>query len=241
MPNMGFGYLLIGYLVAFLIYLTVQALGVGSLALLLGYLLMLYGLMTLSKYNSAFNASKWLLLPMLLGALYLLIADISTLFLLDIPIVGGTVRTVADWSIFLLGMVFQCALLYGIRMISDEVGIKKLSFAAMRNTVLIGIYAVLYISQSLEMSDSVKAYVVLFTNLFNLVWIIFNLILLLGCTKNICRAGDEEIEPKRSRFEWVNRVGDAYERTHQKMNEQARADGEAFMRRRQEKKKKKKK
>ncbi len=99
----------------------------------------------------------------------------------------------------------------------------------------------LYISQNLGLSDAVKGYVVLFTNLFNLIWIIFNLVLLLGCTKGICQAGDEEITPKRSRFEWVNRIGDAYEKTHEKMNEQARADGEAFMRRRQEKKKKKKK
>ena len=50
---MGFGYLLLGYLISFLIYLTVQALGVGSLALLAGYLLMLYGLATLCKYHNA--------------------------------------------------------------------------------------------------------------------------------------------------------------------------------------------
>lgn len=238
---MGFGYLLLGYLISFLIYLTIQALGVGSLALLTGYLLMFYGLMTLCKYHDAFNTAKWLLLPMLLGALYLLVADVSTLFLLDVPFVNGSVREIADWIMFAIGIVYQCALLYGIRMISDSVGVKKLSFAAARNTVFVALYALLYVSQYLTMQDSVKMYVVLFTNIFNLVWILFNLTLLLGCTKSICREGDEEITPRRSRFEWVNRVGDAYERTHQKLNEQARADGEAFMRKRKEKKRKKKK
>ncbi|MBE6590188.1 MAG: hypothetical protein E7643_08415 [Ruminococcaceae bacterium] len=238
---MGFGYLTIGYLIAFLLYLTVQALGVGSLAFLLGYLLMFYGLMSLCRYESAFSTAKWFLLPMMLGALYLLLADVSNLFLLGIPFVSGTVREVANWILFALEVIFQFALLYGIRMISDSVGIKKQSFAAVRNTIFVGIYALLYISQSLSMADSVKVYVVIFTNIFNLVWIACNLLLLLGCTKNICREGDEEITPRRSRFEWVNRMGDAYERTHNKLNESARADGEAFMRRRQEKKRNKKK
>ena len=238
---MGFGYLLLGYLISFLIYLTVQALGVGSLALLAGYLLMLYGLATLCKYHNAFNIAKWLLIPMLLGGLYLLMADVSNLFLLDLPFISGGIREIADWILFVVGIVYQCALLYGIRMICDSVGVKKLSVAAMRNSIIIAIYALLYISQHLTMQNSVKVYVVTFTNFFNLAWILCNLVLLLGCTKNICRAGDEEITPRRSRFEWVNRMGDAYDRAHQKMNEQARADGEAFMRKRQEKKKKRKK
>lgn len=238
---MGFGYLLLGYLISFLLYLTVQALGVGSLALLAGYLLMLYGLGTLCKYHNAFNIARWLLFPMLLGALYLLVADVSGLFLLDVPFVTGCAREIADWILFAIEVIYHCALLYGVRMISDSVGIKKLSNSAMRNTVMVAIYALLYISQYLSMQNSVKIYVVTFTNLFHLAWIVCNLALLLGCTKNICREGDEEITPRRSRFEWVNRVGDAYDRTHQRMNEQARADGEAFMRRRKEKKRKKKK
>ena len=237
---MGFGYLLLGYLMAFLLYLTVQALGVGSLALLAGYLLMLYGLMKLCKYHSAFNAAKWLLIPMLLGALYLFIADLSRLLLLGIPFVKGSVRAVADWIIFIIGIVYQCALVYGIRMIGDSVGIKKISFAAVRNSVFVAIYALLYISQNLTMQASVKWYVVIFTNVFNLIWILCNLVLLLSCTKNICREGDEEITHRPSRFGWVNRMGEAYDRAHQKLNDQARADGEAFIRRRQEKKKHKK-
>ena len=41
---MGFGYLLLGYLVTFVLYLTVQGLGFGGIALLLGYGVMLLGL-----------------------------------------------------------------------------------------------------------------------------------------------------------------------------------------------------
>lgn len=238
---MGFGYLLLGYLTAFLLYLTVQALGIGSLALLLGYLLMLYGLLSLCRYNNSFAISKWMLLPLLLWTLYLMLCDVSALFVLPIPFVTGIYRRVADWIFFGLDVVFQFALLYGIRSIADGVGLKKYSVAAARNTILVGIYAILYISQNLSMPDSVKWYVVLFTNVFNLLWLLLNLLLLLGCTKSICREGDEEIAPKRSRFAWVNRMGDAYENVHSKLNAQARADGEAFMHNRQEKKKNRKK
>lgn len=238
---MGFGYLLLGYLVAFLLYLTVQALGVGSLALLLGYLLMFYGLYLLCRYHSAFTASKWLLIPLCVTACYRLAEDISALFLLDVPFVGGTVGEVVDWVTFFLLAFFQFAMLYGIRMLADSVGLKKHSSAALRNTLFVGGYALLYIAGNLPLFQTVKSYLTLSVTLLNLVWVVCNLWLLAGCMKDICPAGEEELAPKQSRFAWVNRMNDAYDRAHEKLNQQSRADGEQLRRRKQEKKRRKKK
>lgn len=234
---MGFGYLFLGYLVAFLLSLTAGALGVKSLALIGGFLLMLIGISRLSRYHGAFALSKWLLIPMLLVALYWLFADIEALFLLPIPFVGGTVEAVVGWVDFVLTVLFQCALLYAIRMLADSIELKKISAAALRNTLFVGIYAMLYVASNLSLEETVAAYVTLFANLLNLLWVVCIAWLLVNCMKCIGSEGEEDAPPSRSRFAWVNRLNDAYDRTHEKLNEQARADGEALMRRHQEKKK----
>lgn len=68
-----------------------------------------------------------------------------------------------------------------------------------------------------------------------LVWIFCNLFLIVTCAKDICPAGDEEVAPKRYRFEWLNRIGDAYERNRQRSIERTTKEAEEALRRRQEK------
>ena len=58
---MGFGYLFVGYLITFVLYLTVQAFGVGGLALLIGYGTMMLGLWELTRYQKAFAWATLLL------------------------------------------------------------------------------------------------------------------------------------------------------------------------------------
>ncbi len=238
---MGFGYLLLGYLITFVIYLTVQALNVGSLATLLGYALMCYGLFSLNRYDSAFTIAKWMAVARLCLVPYAVLTDASSLFLFDLPILGGVWEAAVRWIGFCVEIILLFAMLYGIRMLADSIELKKLSGAALRNTLFVGAYALLYLVWNLPFAEGIRPYLTFSVQLMNLAVIFVNVLLLLQCTKNICREGDEEVTPKRSRFEWINRMGDAYEKAHTKLNEQAKADGEAFMRQRVEKKKNKKK
>lgn len=236
---MGFGYVFFGYLIAFLLSMTASALGFGSLALLLGLALMLMGLQKLCRYHRAFGLAKWLTLPLFILSLYWLLCDIDTMLLLALPIASEAVRTVADWLDLGLTVLFQLSLLYAIRMLSDSIELKKLSRAALRNTLFVGIYAMLRLAQNLSIPEAARAYIILAANVFEILWIICVCFLLLSCMKNIGSEGEDEKAPSRSRIGWINRINDAYERTHDRLNEQARADGEEFMRRRREKKKKK--
>lgn len=238
---MGFGFLFIGYLLTFLLYLTLQALGFGSLALLGGYALMLYALTKLCRFHASFSLAKWSLIPLLLTGIYRLLQDADTLFLWNVAFAGDTVAAVMDWVEFCLSVLFQFALLYGIRMLADGVELKKISAAAMRNTIVYGIYAALYIVGNLSFAASFRQYLTFSTVLFNIAWLALNLLLIVSCAKNICPAGDEEVTPRRSRFEWINRMGDAYEESHTKLREQARHDGEELRRRHEERKHRKKK
>ena len=238
---MGFGYVLIGYLVTFVIYLTVQALNVGSLATLLGYALMCYGLWGLNRYHVAFSIAKWAGVARLCLVPYAVLSDASSMFLFDLPVLGETWSNAVHLCGFCLEIVFLFAMLYAIRMLADAVELPKLSRAALRNTLFVGAYAVLYLVWCLPFAEGIRPYLTFSIQLLNLAVIFLNLLLLVQCTKSICSEGDEEVTPKRSRFEWINRMGDAYESAHSKLNEQAKADGEAFMRRRREKKNQKKK
>lgn len=239
---MGFGYLFFGYLIAFLLSLTAKALGFGSLALILGIGLMYLGLSRLCKYHKSFALSLWLLLPMLLVSVYGLVSEISATFLLGIPFTTGTVQTVVSWIDLGLTVLYQCALLYAIRMLAGSIELTRIARSALRNTLFVGIYAVLMIARNLStLSEVLVGYLNLFANVFQLLWIVCILWLLVNCMKCIGSAEEENEEPTRSRVGWINRINDAYDRTHNRLNEQARADGEEFMRRRREKKNKKSK
>ncbi len=235
---MGFGYLLIGYLITFVLYLSVQTLGFGGLALLLGYGMMLMGLWELTRFHRAFAPAKWLLIPLLLTACYDLLGSLSEWFLWSLPIFSESVTGVMDWIVFLLMIVYNLAMLYGIRMLSAKLELKAMEVAALRNSVFVLLYAVLYLvaNLSIEAIASVRGYFAIALVMVNLVWVIFNLVLLLSCNKNICRAGDEEQPGHRSRFELLNKLNDAYERTRQRTEENAKSDTEYYLRRRQEKK-----
>ena len=231
---MGFGYLLIGYVVSFVIYITAAALNVGSLALLLGYALMLYGLWSLTRYQGAFAAAKWLTIPLLLTALYSAIGDACTLFLWQNPIAAA--KSVVEWCSFVLIVVYHFCMLYGVRMIATDVGLPKIATLAASNTMAVGLYAALCLVGNMPFAgESIRPYLTLSVMLFNLVFVISDIVLLLQCAKNICAAGDEDMPDKPSRFAWINRMIHAYSSVHESLNEKSRADGEAFMQRRMKK------
>ncbi len=238
---MGFGYLLFGYLITFVLYITVSNLGFGGLALLLGYGLMLLGLWELNRYHRAFAYAKWLLFPLLLTAVYELFRSLDALFLWKFAFFGTAVENVFSWLQFLLLILFNLALLYGIRMISRDLGILHMVTAAIRNSIFVGIYAVLYLVAHFPIQpiQQIQGYFTLPVVLSNVVWIVCNLVLLVACNKNICRAEDEAQPPKPSRFGFLNRLNESYERNRQRSVETTTRDAESFLRKRQEKREQK--
>lgn len=233
---MGFGILLVGYLITFVIWLTVQAINVGSLALLLGYGLMFYALSMLSRYHGAFAFARWMAAIQLIPSLWFLVTDASKLFGFTLPpIWADHVNSAFTGAAFALEILFLLSMLYAIRALADSIGLKSISMSVVRNMIFVIAHAVLSVATDLPFLAGIKPYLTASRFLVELVTIVSIALLLLGCAKSICREGDEEVAHTPSRFGWVNRMTDAYERTHKRLNDQARADGEAFMRRRREK------
>ena len=236
---MGFGYLFIGYLLTFVLKLTLDALGWGALALIVGYAVMFWGLWLLTHYQGAFAWAKWTLIPLMVTALYDLLGSFNETFLLGLPLFGGTVELIYEWVTLALIVFFNLAMLYGIMLLAREVELRHIATKAIRNAVIVGLFAALQVVAYLPLPEQVKGYLALPVLLLDILWIVCNLLLLISCAKNICPAGDEDQPAKPYRWALLNRIGDAYDRNFQKAADTKRRESEDFLRRRQEKKKQK--
>ena len=230
---MGFGYLFLGYLVTFLLHTLASALGVGSLALLMGSLMMWVGVKTLRLYCNAFDMAEWTLYPILALGLYRLIEDLSVLFLWNVPILSR-IDPVVSWIEFALIILFHGALLSAVRTIGMQVELRKIETAAIRNTIIVLLYAMTYLFVEL-LRDPVQKYLILSVTLLNLAWVLCNLGLLLRCAKDIVAEGQEDPQPKRYKWNFLNRIGDRFEENMKKAADSNRDAIEEHLRKKQEK------
>ena len=234
---MGFGYLLLGYVITYLLSITAGSLGVGSLALLIGSALMFWGIQNLCRFNISFIPAKWLTWGVFAIGLVRLWQDFFAAWFLVDASVNAILSTVLTWASFSITLAFHFAMLYAIRVLALEVGLAKLSSHAMYNTMAVGIWGVLFLFCNMPATgETLLPYLSISMGLFNLVYIISNIILLLRCTKNICAEGDEDVAPRPSRFAWINRIGDSYNQTMDKLKANSRSDGDAFWHNHMEKK-----
>jgi len=230
----GFGYLLLGYLTTFLLKMLASTLGVGSLALLIGYFLMWTGIRTLRLYCRSFEWAEWVLYPMIATAVFGLFRDLSALFLWNVPSLEGVASVIA-WVDFALIMVYHAALLSAIREIGEQVELKKISNTAIRNSVIVLLYAVIYMLYFIPglFPETARGYLTLSMTLLNIAWIFCNLWLLLNCTKDIVAQGQEDPEPKRYKWEFLNRMGDRFEENMKKAADSNREAIEEHLRKKQ--------
>ena len=226
---MGFGYLLLGYLITYVIYITASSVGVGSLALIAGAVLMFLALCSLRRFSTSFEAARWLTLPIFVLGLCRLWQDIAGAWLSWEGTAADVFLTVVTWASFATTLLFHFAMLYAIRVLALEVELKKLSSHAMYNTLAVGIWGALFLLCNMPtVGEKVLPYLSFSMGLFNLLYLISDIVLLLRCAKNICAEGDEEVAAKPSRFAWINRIADSYSQTMDKLKENSRADGDAF-------------
>ena len=237
---MGFGYLAIGYLVTFILYIPAYGLGVGGFALLIGYGIMLLGLARLEAFHRSFAIAKWVQIPLIVTALYTSMHSLATLFWWNVPLFHNTIlNSVIEWSEFALQIFFNFAVLYAIREIAKEVEIPRIASAGLRNMIFVCGYTVLYIVGKMNIAQ-IGGYLNLSISVIKLVWIICNLFLMITCAKDICSADDEDMPPKRYRWEFLNRIGDAYERNHNRAINKVLEETEDRLRKKQEERNQKK-
>ena len=237
---MGFGYLLLGYLAAFLLEITANAAPIhaGPLALLVGYALMAVGIGKLIAYQKSFRYVFFPLGLLLLTDVYRIIAMIGIWTGNTPGWITENLTEVVGWIEFGLILLFHSALLPAILRLAMSVDLPKTASAASRNLILAWIWGILYLVVHLAplQGDAQRVFTAVLT-LFNLLLILLNLFLFLSCMKNIApeeTEGEEEQPPRRHRWDLLNRLGDRFAREQEKAVETRRAETEEYLRRKKE-------
>lgn len=218
---MGFGYLLVGYILAF-----VFSLGkVYFFQDIIGALVMLMGLSQLAQYGKNFARATWV------NIAYLLVSTVRALLMML-----RLIRPESIWTtLFALlipavSLVLQFFLFAGIFYLAQQVELEREAQKAKGTLVRILSYYILHIIASLvtpHLGVEIANIINLVITVYGLVVLIMNVAFLHTCYCRICLKGQESGERVPSKFEWVNR-----------MNEKAdkMLDG-AFLRPEKEKKK----
>lgn len=227
---MGWGLLFLGYLMKFLLGLN----PIFDVVLTLpACLLMLIGLKRLSLYCHTFHYALWstaLLAAVTVGG----IVGAFVAPAIALPEVGAGL---ADWLRYvaealaatgwialadlICTVLFHAALALGIKDIAMRVGVQKNAVRAMRNLVLVGLYAVCLLTA--KMVPVAAPMLSAPSALIHLVFAVCNCVLLYSCYMRIAPAEEVVTERKQSRIGWVNRLRDAYEAKTQKAIEDDRA------------------
>lgn len=219
---MGFGLLFLGYLIAFLLYLNPYA----AVTRLVGYCVIFAALTKLRRHNRWFAFSQTAAIPLMVLALVDSVIDIITRIMGEGTPAAMTAATGGiETAMTLLLLVFHACLLMAVYTIAQDTELPSLATAARRNLVLIAAYAVLHGIWSLpvQLGDSYTVTLSLMVFVLQLIWTVANLILIFRCYMWICLEGDEDMAQKPSRFAFVNRFREKFERHNQKAAAEAQA------------------
>jgi hypothetical protein len=233
---MGFGYLFIGYLLAFnFTYRTYTD--------IFSVLLMLLGLSTLKRYAKGFSRAFYAGIPFLAVSFASFTVSIGQLLgLFSVPLELSSFFAV---SAPILQAVFLFLTLLGVSEISRETDIPVLDARALRNRIFTppfyGLAVLLNTRDLFAYTNEVVWVFALAYMLFGLLYTFLNAKLFFECYMWICLEGDESMERKPSRFALINKLNEISDRLDEKTlarKERERREREARRARRAEQKNK---
>ena len=156
-----------------------------------------------------------------------------------LPFVTPEVTAVVDWVNFAVVLFLHFSVYYAIACLAGEVDLPK----TVRGAVFVGsigvLYAVLYVISRLPALGTAAARFSIPLTVYLLFWRICDICLLISCCKNICPEGDEEVAPRKYRWEFLNRTGARFSENFRRAADSARKAREETLRRRQNRRKRK--
>ncbi|MBO5269160.1 MAG: hypothetical protein J6B77_00135 [Clostridia bacterium] len=204
---MGFGILIAGYYLTYLVGMIWKTEIWGPPIILLGCVLCIMGLLKLSEYETQFRVPMLVNALMLVPSIYRVVHYFASESLWDTPIFSSDVLNAVQYVEFLLFSLFGLALLFSIRKLAADVEDQKIVTASVRNAVFVGLYMILQFCSVLPVA--VKAYFALAAMLVQLVLHVLMGLLLVSCYMRICDESDKDMPLKKSRFAWVNKMREA--------------------------------
>ena len=206
---MGFGILFFGYIIMSVFSLN----PFGDIAQLIGYSLIFYALLKLSPYTRGFKIAKYTAVPLALYSLFSSVLTLASKAGVDISVFDGA-KLVLKPIVAVLVFAFHLFLLWGIRELAKTTELTKIADKAVRNFVVGAFYFALSVFGMINtpIQEDFAKYFGLPTLLIGLVWYILNIMLIYSCYMWICLEGDEDMARKPSRFAFINKLNDAFDK-----------------------------
>ena len=207
---MGFGPLLVGYIFTYLV-----TLGLGDYlfaGMLVGGFIMFLGLCELRKYCPTF-------LYAIIGSVFIILCSFyETAAWLNIGIDSASISRAFDYVEVGINLWFNMSLLYGIADLSRRVEYPETREKAYRNMVFVGVFNVMQILLLIPNTvfDRDKVFFMTLLMIFQIIYAFFNVLLIFKCYAMICPEGEEDMQRKPSRFEFVNKMREKQDEREQK-------------------------
>ncbi len=202
---MGFGILFLGYCIAAIF----SMLGTYSfIGMLIGYVLMFWALSELRKYCPTFLYAIIACVLMIFCSFFESFAGIDTLLGLGMLANFDWLKDTFEIIEFAVELIFNFALLYGIADLARRVDFPDIRVKAFRNMIFVGIYNLfqLFLFLPFDFIRNDLSFLYSLLVILMLAYTALNLALIFKCYAFICPQGDEEMERKPSRFEFINKM-----------------------------------
>ena len=219
---MGFGLLLIGYVLSF-----TATVGLGDYlfaGMLLGGFIMYLGLNELKKYSPVFIYALVLDILYIISAFYESATWVCASFGIEAAIFSQQILVAFDWIEFVIGFIFNIAMLYGIADLSRRVDYSETREKAYRNMFFVLIFNIYQVLMLLPIGifESDKSFFMTILVILQVVYSVFNAFLIFKCYAMICPAGDEDMPRKPSRFGFINKFHEKLDEREQDSYEKAK-------------------
>ena len=190
----------------FLGYLLMFSIPIGDISILpaLGYALMLYAALRLSKYERAFAHSKTALYVALPIGIALLAVQIYTTVAGDsAPGAISTLSTVIGWADELAEMAVMLFFYIGVRRMGDNAEIPALVKHSSRNMAVMLVYLLTEVTISILYTALPSAFegfgmILLYPFIIGFIWRILNLWMIFTCFIGIADSREEEAAEKKA-------------------------------------------
>lgn len=202
---MGFGYLLLGYIISLnFVY--------QQLTMLPATLLILLGMLKLSQYNRPLKEALLLLCPTAAVAAISFVYEGGRMFGLIGAAAWEAANNVLSPLVLVLYLLFTWRLLAGIMALGKETDLPQVVFRARRGTVLTLVSYALYIFLELPITagwyDVFAMHAALPALLFHFVVMILNARLIFTCYRMICLPEDVDMPRHKTGIGFLDRLND---------------------------------
>ena len=210
---MGYGLVLIGYLLTFFTSLTLY----GWMTRLLGYLVMAYGFYKLKDYFPSYKLSLFSLLAIFLVGLGEAGCEIAKMLGVAADAVDP-IKNIICYTRDGMLYVFHIFFLVSTCIAFGVVGMNEKKVSAVTDICAVTVGYVFYI---LSVFKIIEANVALFVQL---IWSIMVTLLILSCYMRICPEGDEEMPRRESKIPFINKFAEALEKRENEAIERTKRD-----------------